>query len=121
QIDIFRQAYDIIGGGKFGDKYSVRTKEQADHSLPYLAAVAILDGDVRPRQFEPDRIARPDVHSLLKKVKCAEKRTYTWRYPKELDCRITVTLKDGRRLSCEKSDYEGFITRPMSPERIMEK
>jgi 2-methylcitrate dehydratase len=29
----------------------IRTKEQADHSLPYLLAVAMLDGDVRAVQF----------------------------------------------------------------------
>jgi len=31
-----------------------------------------------------------------------------------MPCRVTVTLRDGRRLSREKRDYEGFRTRPMS-------
>ncbi len=50
QIEIFDVAYNIIGGGEEGDKTVVRTKEQADHSLPYLVAVAILDGQVMPEQ-----------------------------------------------------------------------
>ena len=29
-----------MGGGTFGPKTDVHTKEQADHSLPYLLAVA---------------------------------------------------------------------------------
>ncbi len=29
-------------------------------------------------------------------------------------CRIQVFLKDGRTLSIEKEDYEGFYTQPMS-------
>jgi 2-methylcitrate dehydratase len=46
----------------------VETKEQADHSLPYLLAVALLDHDVMPAQFTPERIIKPDVQGLLKKV-----------------------------------------------------
>jgi 2-methylcitrate dehydratase len=38
----------------------VETKEQADHSLPYLLAVALLDHDVMPAQFTPERIIKPD-------------------------------------------------------------
>ena len=30
---------------RFGPKKNVHTKEDADHSLPYLMAVALLDGD----------------------------------------------------------------------------
>jgi phosphosulfolactate synthase (CoM biosynthesis protein A) len=33
----------------------VRTKEGADHSLPYLLAVCLLDGQVLPAQFAPER------------------------------------------------------------------
>src|SRR5205823_3008566 len=35
-VDTFDVAYKIIGGGEEGDKSVVSTKEQADHSLPYL-------------------------------------------------------------------------------------
>src|SRR5215208_3419440 len=54
KIDIFRTAYDIVGGGKFGPKDEAHTKEDADHNLNYLAAVALLDGAVGPVQFTPD-------------------------------------------------------------------
>ena len=46
EIDIFAVSYNIIGGGEEGDKHVVRTKEEADHSLPYMVAVALLDGEV---------------------------------------------------------------------------
>src|SRR5579864_8343566 len=60
-IDIFDVAYHIIGGGEEGDKQQVRTKEEADHSLPYMVAVALLDGEVTPAQYAPERIVREDV------------------------------------------------------------
>src|SRR5271156_6977626 len=46
--EVFQDAYDFTGGGKFGPKTNVHTKEDADHSLPYLLAVAALDGAVLP-------------------------------------------------------------------------
>src|SRR6266849_5115893 len=68
EIDIFDVSYNIIGGGEEGNKYLVRTKEEADHSLPYMVAVALLDGEVTPAQYVPERIVREDVQSLLRKV-----------------------------------------------------
>ena len=57
ELDTFQVAYDIIGGGEEGSKYEIATKEEADHSLPYLLAVALLDGQVLPEQYRPERIA----------------------------------------------------------------
>ncbi len=68
EIEIFDVAYNIIGGGEEGNKNIVRTKEEADHSLPYLVAVAILDGQVMPEQYRPVRIQSQDVQTLLRKV-----------------------------------------------------
>jgi 2-methylcitrate dehydratase len=120
-VEIFDVAYHIIGGGEEGDKTLVRTKEEADHSLPYLVAVALLDGRVMPEQYQPDRIRSQDVQSLLRKVMIKPSTDYSRRFPDEMPCRITLTLRDGRRLVKEKRDYEGFRTRPMSWETAVEK
>ena len=120
-IEIFDVAYHIIGGGEEGDKTLIRTKEEADHSLPYLVAVALLDGQVMPEQYQPDRIRSQDVQSLLRKVTIKPSADYSRRFPDEMPCRITLTLRDGRRVAEEKQDYEGFRTRPMSWETAIEK
>jgi len=118
EIETFDVAYHIIGGGAEGDKKVVRTKEEADHSLPYIVAVAILDDQVMPEQYLPKRIERPDVQSLLSKIRVRPSAEYSRRFPDEMPCRITVTLNDGRILTKEKRDYEGFLTRPMSWETV---
>src|SRR5437764_2572860 len=68
ELDTFQVAFDIIGGGEEGSKLEIHTKEEADHSLPYLLAVAMLDGQVLPEQYLPDRIAADDVQDLLRRV-----------------------------------------------------
>jgi 2-methylcitrate dehydratase len=121
ELDTFQVAYDIIGGGEEGGKKDIRTKEQADHSLPYLLAVALLDGQVLPEQFAPERIVEADVQNLLRRVEVRPATDLTARFPAEHACRLRVHLAGGATLVAEKSDYEGFVTRPMSWERAKEK
>jgi 2-methylcitrate dehydratase len=121
QIDIFDVAYDIIGGGEEGDKRAVETKEEADHSLPYMVAVALLDGGLMPEQYEPDRIRGADVQRLLRNVIVRPSAEYSERFPEEMPCRLTITLHDGTTLVEEKRDYEGFHTNPMGWERVKAK
>jgi 2-methylcitrate dehydratase len=120
-IGIFDVAYNIIGGGEEGDKKTVRTKEQADHSLPYMIAVALLDDQVMPPQYDPARIIRPDVQTLLRKISISPVAEFSRRFPDEMPCRLTVRLTDGRTLSTEKNDYEGFHTRPMRWDTVARK
>ena len=121
RIDIFDVAHLIIGGGVEGDKTIVRTKEEADHSLHYMVAAAALDGEVMPAQYDPERIARNDIQSLLRRVNVIPDPEYSKRFPDEHCCRITVTLKSGEFFTKEKADYEGFHTRPMSWDRVTAK
>ena len=122
EIETFNVAFHIIGGGEEGDKTNtVTTKEQADHSLPYVIAVAILDGDVTPAQYEPQRIHGGDVQDLLRRVSVSENPTYSQRFPEEMPCRIQVVLRDGRTLVKESRDYPGFVSQPMSWEMACNK
>jgi 2-methylcitrate dehydratase len=114
ELDTFQVAYDIIGGGEEGGKKDIRTKEEADHSLPYLVAVALLDGQVMPEQFAPERIVRADVQALLQRVHVRPAADLSARFPAEHACRIRLRLSGGAMLAAEKRDYEGFLTRPMS-------
>lgn len=120
-VEIFDVAYNIIGGGEEGDKKRVETKEQADHSLPYLIAVALLDGKVMPEQYSADRINREDVQQLLRRVFVTPNREYSTKFPARMPCRITVTLKDGSDFSREQEDYPGFLTRRMSWQDCIQK
>ena len=121
-LEIFDVAYNIIGGGDEGDKTSgVNTKEQADHSLPYILAVAILDNQVTPEQYRLERIRRPDVQGLLRRVTVRPNTAYSERFPNEMPCRIAVRLRDGRTLIKEMRDYPGFFSQPMTWDMVFEK
>ncbi len=121
EVEVFDVAYNIIGGGEEGEKKHIRTKEEADHSLPYIVATAILDGTVMPEQYYPDRINRSDVQELLQKIVVRPREDYSRRFPNEMPSHLIVHLKGGRMVEKEKRDYEGFFTRPMGWERAVQK
>lgn len=121
KIDIFDVAYSIIGGGEEGDKWRVQSKEEADHSLPYMVAVALLDGAVLPAQYAPERILREDVQSLLRKVIVQPDFQLSRSFPRNMPCHIQIRLTDGQTFSIEKQDFQGFSTRPLSWEQAVAK
>jgi 2-methylcitrate dehydratase len=112
-VTTFRVAFDIIGGGEEGSKRSIHTKEEADHSLPYLVAAALLDGEVQPRQFEPARIEADDVQKLLRLVEIRPDDDFSARFPAEMPANLDVELDDGSKLSAFASSYKGFTTNPL--------
>jgi 2-methylcitrate dehydratase len=127
EIVTFLTAYHIVGGGEYGDRHTVFSKEQGDHSLPYTIAAALLDDELYPGAYLPERISRPDVQHLLKKVQVKTKfplhkpkkvagllDSYTEAYPEKMKGQVTIKMKNGDSYSLEKDDYYGFHTRPMS-------
>ncbi len=121
ELHTFDVAYNIIGGGEEGSKKMIRTKEEADHSLPYMMAAMILDGQVLPEQYLPKRILQDDIQQLLQKVKVYENPEYSTRFPDEMACDITITFDDESTISIEKKDYEGFHTKPARWETVIKK
>lgn len=121
QIEIFDVAYKIIGGGEEGDKTVVHIKEQADHSLQYMVAVALLDDQVLPTQYQTERIQRDDVQSLLRQVEVKPNQSYSQRFPGEMPCKITIRTKNGQAYTREKRDYEGFHSRPATWKTVEDK
>jgi len=122
EVDAFKQMHNIVGGGEAGDRAEVASKEQADHSLPYLCAVALLDGDVWPEQLTDERLRRPDVQELMTRVWVRQREALSTRYPDEVPARVSVLLRDGSELKREAADYPGFArTRRLDWDRALAK
>lgn len=114
RLETFAVAYHIIGGGEEGDKHLVRTKEEADHSLPYMLAAALIDGALMPEQFALSRILSPDVQRILRKVTVTPIAAFTALFPKKLPARLEIEMDDGSILRARRDDYRGFYTKPFT-------
>jgi 2-methylcitrate dehydratase len=115
-IHTFDAAVDIIG--KDPEKWRPKTRETADHSLPYCTGVALADGEVTLAQFDPRRFTDPRLLALVAKIQVHRDRALTARYPKGIPNRITVTLADGRRLVREVEFPRGHANNPMTDAEV---
>ena len=117
-LETFAGAKLIIGGGE-GDRHTVETKAQADHSLPYMLAAALLDREMGNAQYEPERIKRDDVQYLLRHVTVEEDEEFTERFEAgEMPARVTIELEDGTTHVVEKDAFQGHPTNSMSWDQI---
>src|SRR6266699_6682346 len=82
------------------------------HSQPYMLAVALLDGEVQPEQYAPERIAGDDVQELLRRVVIAPDQALSARFPQRMPAVLEVELDDGTVLRAARDDYHGFHTNP---------
>lgn len=100
----------VIGSGS-GDpqKYDpTANRETLDHSLPYILAVALQDGDWHHvTSYAPERARRPDTVELWRSITTVEDSEWTRRYhssdPAEQSFggRAVLTLRDGSLLEAE--------------------
>jgi len=120
-LDTFAGAKLIIGGGE-GSRYEVETKAQADHSLPYMLAAALIDRELTNEAYVPERIQAEDVQDLLRTVTVEEDEAFTERFENgEMPARITITTVDGTTHEIEKDDFAGHPRNPMNWEEVEEK
>ncbi len=117
-LDIFSfdAAVDIIG--KDPEKWRPKTRETADHSLPYCTAVALTDGDVTLRSFNDERLQDEDLLALVAKIKIHRDAGLTARYPRGIPNRLEATLADGRKVVAENEFPRGHDQNPMSDEEV---
>lgn len=115
-IHTFEACYNIIG--KYPEAWAPRTRETADHSLPYCTAAALLDGDVYLETFDEARFTDPELVALTGKVKVHLDDELSKRYPKGIPNRLTITLADGSKLVQEVEFPRGHAGNPMTDAEV---
>lgn len=97
---------------------TVTTAMGARVSVPYCCAVAALDRAVGQAQFAHDRVMRTDVQDLLARTDVVADPELTKLYPAKFPARVTIALKDGRRLTETRDFPKGDPQEPLSPAEI---
>jgi 2-methylcitrate dehydratase len=119
EIEIYWQAWHEIGSDP--TRWDPRTRETADHSLPYLLAVALVDGDVTLDSFRPERYLDPALRPLMRRISIRENPEYTAMFRPEgagiagePRARIAVRRRDGATLAEEVTYPKGHSKNPMT-------
>jgi 2-methylcitrate dehydratase len=116
RISTYRRAKEIMADP---EKWNPRSAETADHSLPYIVAVCLLDGRVGTDSMDPARWTAPDVASLLPRVEVVVDEGMTAAYPTEMAARIEVTTDTGEQLARGVPWPLGHARRPLTDDQLL--
>ena len=99
-------------------KYDPRSKETADHSLPYVIAAAVAERQVTPLQFTDAKIMDPAIRAQLSKVKVIADPEIEAAFPALQKVRVVIRTSDGREFE-ERLDYpKGDPRNPLTDAEI---
>ncbi len=119
EVRTFTVSYRIIVEDP--EKWDPRTRETADHSLPYIIAAALLDGKVWLDTFKPERFLAEDVRKVMKRMKIEVDPDYDKIYPEGIPNRIKVKLRDGRVFEEESIYPPGHFKNPLDRRGVEDK
>ncbi len=103
------------------EKWDPQTRETADHSIPFLVAVAFQEGAVTPGTFTPQGIADATKRETMSKMTLSEDPEFTAKYPSEYNCRITVTDQAGKVHTAHTAFSKGHKNNPLDDQEMESK
>ncbi|WP_210268614.1 MmgE/PrpD family protein [Oricola thermophila] len=106
---------------KFCDRAEPENAGQARFSIQHSVAVALLRGEPRLADFEPDAISDPAIAALRRKVDLDFSGDCDQRYPAHMSATIEIEAQDGRIERCEIVDALGDPERPLDVEGLVNK
>ncbi len=118
-IETYDTCVDIIAGDK--EKWNPKTRETADHSLPYCVAVALCDGAVGLGQFAEERIKDPDLQKIMTKIKVRRNPEHNKQYPEAFPCFIEIKNKSGETFTKTVTYPKGHPKNPLTDSELEQK
>jgi len=116
-VETHEAGYTILG--KDREKWTPKTRETADHSLPYMVGMALLHGVVDNSTYSERNLTDPKNLDFVRRVRVIEDRQFTALYPgRGMANRVTVTEAGGRETTAEVVVPKGHPLNPMTKEDI---
>ncbi|MDG6985705.1 MAG: MmgE/PrpD family protein [Nitrososphaerota archaeon] len=115
-VETHEAGYTILG--KDREKWAPKTKETADHSLPYMVGMALLDGTVDNETYSERNLANRSNLKFIEKVEVKEDPALTAVYPRGMPNRITMWEKGGKVVSAQVDVPRGHPGNPMTKDEL---
>ena len=99
-------------------KWDPRTRETADHSLPYIFSRALQDGTVNINTFDPDKFLDPKIRTLMNKVTVEEDDAIEAEWPGVIQAKLDAVDRDGKTYHIHIRNPRGHELNPLTPGEI---
>lgn len=97
---------------------SPRTTEQAQYSLPFPVAAAIVRRRLTAAEVQDSAFADPEIARLSAAVAVAERDDFNARFPAGRYAQVVLTLRNGRRLASPETSTRGDPQSPLDSEEL---
>lgn len=118
-VDGYKAAHMMMGAD--ANRWAPSTRETADHSMPYVVAMALLDGSVTDASFSDARLVDPAVAALMAKIEMRSDDRLDSLYPEGAPARVTIRTKAGQTLSKEVIYPRGHAKNQLSDADVLAK
>lgn len=109
-VTTYEHARNESAGGP--ERWDPRTKETADHSIPYVMACAWRDGTIGLAHFRPDCVLDPALRPFMARISVTTDPSFpNWR--ESIVMETDVRAKDGRQAHSRIQDPKGLPVNPM--------
>jgi 2-methylcitrate dehydratase len=112
RLQTFPAGYEVMGSGEAN--WKPETRESADHSLPFVMSIALMEGNLEIRHYEQMYYKRSDVRALMQKIKVriGEEPVAVWpEVPLNI---VDVEMESGKVLSTKVAYHLGHFKRFMT-------
>jgi len=100
------------------DRRYPTSRETADHSFYYLAAAALMDGEMTQAQFEDERWTQPAVKSLMERMTIHTDASLNKYTPGSFPCVLELTTANGESRTVEVFYPKGHPKNRMSSAEV---
>jgi len=100
------------------DRRYPTSRETADHSFYYLAAAALMDGEMTQAQFEGERWMQPAVKSLMERMRIRTDASLNKYTPGSFPCVLQLTTMNGESRTVEVFYPKGHPKNRMSSAEV---
>ncbi len=118
-IHTYQFAREIIGSG--AEKWRPVTREDADHSMPYVVAAVLIDRRFSDDIFAAERLSDPKILKLIDRIEVREDPALTRLATDKLPCRMEIMTRSGSRKVAEVDYPRGHHLNMMSDEEVNDK
>jgi 2-methylcitrate dehydratase len=110
-----RALYNVGGGPDKSQRFDPQTREDADHSIPWLVAVALRDGTFGPASYRPESLTDPNLRPLMSKVTLIENPDFSDQFPAVQNMRMEIVTRSGQRHTAAIQWPKGYFAKnPLS-------
>ena len=121
QIGLTRRDWEHQAHDPSGGRTRPKTRDAANHSVRYGVAAALVDGELGPDQYEPEKLHSPQILDLIDRMSLYWEESHDAYWPSANPATIKIRTKEGQDLSRTVTFAPGHPKNPLPDEALEQK